>query len=130
MNLLEYATGIQHIGIPTQDFSRSMQFYLDLGMRLDWRTSAEQQNQVAFFSDGSLVIELYQATQTAMHSGAVDHIAIDILDVDAAYRLAQAQGYTLLDDHIQSLPLLEGGVRFFMIEGPNREKIEFCQTMK
>ena len=30
---------------------------------------------------------------------------------------------------IEELPFWENGVKFFMIKGPNEERIEFCQKL-
>ena len=62
-------------------------------------------------------------------SGAIDHIALDVVDIDTAFEIAQAGKYNLLDDSIQFLPFWENGVKFFTILGPNGEKVEFNQRL-
>jgi len=37
--------------------------------------------------------------------------------------------YTVITDGIEELPFWENGVKFFMIKGPNEERIEFCQKL-
>ncbi|MFR0790052.1 MAG: hypothetical protein ACLSHW_04940 [Lachnospiraceae bacterium] len=37
------------------------------------------------------------------------------------------QGYKVLSNGIEELPFWEKGVAFFIIEGPNKERIEFCE---
>ena len=41
----------------------------------------------------------------------------------------KAEGYTLLDDHICSMPFWANGEKYFTIQGPNGEKIEFVQIL-
>lgn len=61
--------------------------------------------------------------------GPVDHIAVDCLDVEAAFALAREKGYEIVSDGIEELPFWERGVRFFMIAGPDGERIEFDQKL-
>ena len=35
----------------------------------------------------------------------------------------------MLDQQVNGLPFWENGVKFFTIEGPNKEKIEFCEKL-
>lgn len=64
-----------------------------------------------------------------MESGAIDHLAIDVTDVEAAYRLAQEQGYEIVSDGVEFLPFWNNGVKYFILLGPNRERIEFNQYL-
>ena len=64
-----------------------------------------------------------------MKSGAIDHIAIDVTDVEAAYALAQEQGLQIVSNGIEALPFWEKGVRFFIVLGPNQERVEFNQYL-
>jgi hypothetical protein len=77
----------------------------------------------------NLTVELYEDGKAAMKNGAVDHVALDVTDIEKAFELVKAGGYELLDREIQSLPFWERGVRFFTIVGPNHEKIEFSQRL-
>ena len=64
-----------------------------------------------------------------MQSGAIDHIAIDVVDVEAAYRLAQEQGYQIVSNGVEFLPFWQKGVKFFILLGPNQERVEFNQYL-
>ncbi|MDR3170635.1 MAG: VOC family protein, partial [Treponema sp.] len=65
----------------------------------------------------------------ALHkTGAIDHIAIDTTDIDAAFAEVTKSGLTVVSA-IQSLPFWDKGIKFFKIEGPNKELIEFCQIL-
>ena len=128
MNLRESfkknVTGIQHLGIPTRNIRATMDFYRNLGFETIW-----ENGEVAFMQLGTLVIETYLAEETAQRNGAIDHVALNVNDIEAAWRDAQACGYETQDTEINFLPFFERGVKFFTIIGPNREKVEFNQFL-
>lgn len=128
MDLNNYATGIQHIGIPTNDIHETVTFYQSLGFSLAFSAN-NQGEEVRFLQFGNLMIETYQNRMAVLSSGAIDHIAIDVTNIDELFEAIKAAGYTMLDQQVNSLPFWENGVRFFTILGPNKEKIEFCQKV-
>lgn len=128
MNIKDFTTGVQHIGIPTNDIEKTIEFYHTLGFQTALRT-VNGAEEVAFLQLHNLVIETYQNRQAAMAYGAIDHIAIDVKDIDNLFETVRATGLALLDKQVNSLPFWEHGVKFFTIEGPNREKIEFCERL-
>ncbi len=128
MNLKEHCTGIQHIGIPTNDLERTIHFYEDLGFEVVLRTQNGNEN-VAFLQLHNLVIETYENHQAVMTTGAIDHIALDVKRIDDLFEWVKLQGFHLLDSQVNRLPFWENGVRFFTIMGPNKEKIEFCEKL-
>ena len=123
-NFKANTTGIQHLGIPTEDLKTTVYFYHGLGFETIWNNDT-----VYFLQLGSLVIETYYADAAAKLNGAIDHVALNVNDVEAAWRDAQACGYETEDTEINFLPFFEKGVRFFTIIGPNREKVEFNQIL-
>lgn len=124
----ELADGLQHIGVPAKDLQESVAFYESLGFVQVWPDKADMAG-VAFLRLGSCVIETYAAEQTAKCAGAVDHIALNVCDIEAAFAAVRAGGYRMLDESIQALPFYQNGVRYFTILGPNEEKIEFNQIL-
>ena len=48
----------------------------------------------------------------------------------AAEQWVKEQGYTILSDGMEKLPFWENGVAFFIIQGPNQERIEFCERKR
>ena len=64
-----------------------------------------------------------------MQAGAVDHIAIDVKDIEKVYSMIDRAGLNSTQDTIHFLPFWEKGVKFFTIEGPNKEKVEFSQYL-
>lgn len=130
MNLQELTAGIQHIGIPTNDIEKTVAFYNGLGFETALRTKNEAAGEpVAFLRLKNLTIETYETRAAKNRAGAIDHIALNVADIDRAFQAAKAEGYSLLDKEVQFLPFWEHGVRFFTIEGPNAEKIEFSQML-
>ena len=127
----KFATGVQHIGIPTNDMNATIDFYQRLGFTLAFETVIKEENcRVCFFKFGNLCIEAYENHQAVMKSGAIDHIAIDTTDINAAFEFAKNGGFKMLNKEIQSIPSFwANGVKFFKIEGPNLEIIEFCQIL-
>ncbi|KAA6300770.1 MAG: hypothetical protein EZS26_003072 [Candidatus Ordinivivax streblomastigis] len=130
MNIRKNITGLQHIGIPTNDIAKTIDFYQGLGFESIYQTYNESADEkVAFLQLGNLVIETYENKAIEMRKGAIDHIALDVTDIDHVFQEIRANGYKILDDAVQSLPFWEHGVRFFTIVGSNEEKIEFCERI-
>ena len=130
MTMKEIATGLQHIGVPTGDMDATIHFYHALGFETIFETvNAEAGGRVNFFKLGDLVIETYEVTDPAKAPGAVDHIAINVKDIEEAFRFVNEAGLNNTNDIIHSLPFFENGVKFFTIEGANKEKVEFNQFL-
>lgn len=126
MKLGGFCTGLQHVGLPTNDMDVTIAFYEGLGFENVYETVNEAANErVAFLRLGTLTVEAYENKQAVMHSGAIDHLALDVKDIDGCYKEALAQGYEVVSNGIEALPFWENGVRFFIILGPNKERIEF-----
>lgn len=122
-------TGIQHIGLPTKDLEATIQFYEGLGFQVANRSETPDGVPVVFLKLNNCVMESWVETNPALRNGAIDHISLDVRDIDAAYEEAVAGGYRITTNGIEALPFWEKGVRFFKIEGPNKESIEFCQIL-
>ena len=143
MEIKEFTTGVQHIGIPTNDIKKTIEFFQLLGFDIAFRT-INGPEEVAFLQLHNLVIETYQNHQAKMEYGAIDHIAIDVKNIDALFEEVKAKAIEaekaasekqatplcrMLDTQVNGLPFWEKGVKFFTIEGPNKEKIEFCERL-
>ena len=128
--LREQLNGIQHVGIPTNDIEATIEFYGKLGFEVALQTVNEEANEkVAFLKLNNLVIETYENKAAKMESGAIDQVAIDVKDIEKVYELINQADLNTTRDIIHFLPFWENGVRFFTIEGPNKEKIEFSQYL-
>ena len=130
MDAIKYMKGIQHIGIPTNDLEKTIAFYQRLGFIIAHQTINEKANErVAFLQFGNLIIETYENHIATLRSGAIDHLAIDVKEIDQLYKEIKTAGFHILDDSVQYLPFWEKGVKFFTILGPNAEKVEFCERL-
>lgn len=130
MDIKNYCTGIQHIGIPTNDIEETIRFYESLGFHVALATMNKKANEmVAFIQLHNLVIETYENKSAALQNGSIDHIAIDVKNIDSLFEEIKAKGFSLLDMQVRSLPFWDNGVKFFTIVGPNKEKIEFCEKL-
>lgn len=116
--------GVQHIGIPTNDMNKTVEFYEELGFGVVFKAA-----NVKFMKIGNLVIEIYIAEKVNNFYGAIDHIALDVIDIEEVYKEICKKNLNTLNDVIHFLPFWEKGVRYFTIEGPNKERIEFSQIL-
>lgn len=120
------ATGVQHIGVPTNDIEKTIAFYEKLGFKNVHQVDNNGE-LVAFLKLGDLVIETYQNGKAVGTAGAVDHIAINVTDVDAVRAIIDGMGLEVIE--AGQLPFWTNGVKYFTILGPNQEKLEFNQYL-
>jgi catechol 2,3-dioxygenase-like lactoylglutathione lyase family enzyme len=127
---LENFLGLQHIGLPAKDFNKTLEFYQSIGFKETMRTYVgEQDHPVLFLKKGNLVLEVYQSENAKHQTGAIDHIALDVNDIEKIHDEITQPGLDSFKGTIESLPFWENGVRYFTILGPNGEKVEFCQRL-
>lgn len=128
--LMDYCDGIQHIGIPTENLAETRDFYLELGFEVAHEAEfGDAPTHVCFLKFNNLVLECYETAASEKKAGAVDHIAINCTDIDGAYAFAIQKQYHIVSDGIEALPFWEKGIRFFIFEGPNKERIEIDQIV-
>ena len=126
----DFALGLQHVGLPTNDLKATIAFYESLGFETVYQVRNEAAGEdVAFLRLKNLTIEAYENGRAAMQSGAIDHIAIDVSDAEAAYRLAQEQGCQIVSPGVEFVTFWQMGVKFFILLGPNQERVEFNQYL-
>ena len=125
------ANGISHIGIPTGKLDESKAFYQARGFQpvLD-TTFDHSSNRVSFLECSNLCLELYESDDVQGKSGAIDHFALDVEDIQTVYEWLCANHYSMLTSGIEYLSFFEHGVAYCIIEGVNGEKIEFNQRLK
>ena len=58
MKIKDYCSGIQHIGIPTNDIEKTKAFFKDLGFEIAYSTVNDGE-KVAFLRIGNLTIETW-----------------------------------------------------------------------
>ncbi len=130
--------GFQHLGLPVTDIARSRAFYERLGFRAVFETTLPAEGgaiQVAMLDLSGFVLELYQlvgadlAGIAARGDGHVDHLALNVADIEQAWEAARAAGLTPLEDAPVFLPFWDKGCKYFTVRGPDGEKVEFNQIL-
>jgi catechol 2,3-dioxygenase-like lactoylglutathione lyase family enzyme len=121
--------GVQHIGIPTNDLEQTQVFFQALGFSCTYCAVIGAGKHVRFFKRDDVMIEAFETDNPLKTGVNIDHIALDVSNIEDAYREAIEQGYRPLEGEICFLPFFENGVRFFTLVGPNNEKIELNQKL-
>lgn len=121
-------TGIQHIGIPTNDFDKTVDFYSTLGFEVAFQT-VNGTSKVAFLRLNDLVIETSENNNINTEAGAINHLAIDVNGIEEAYKFICDNNLNNTNDSIHFLPFWDNGVKFFTIQGPSGERVEFSQML-
>lgn len=117
---------IAHIGYQVSDITQSLAFYEPLGFKQQQRFSKSSPQgtiEVAFIEMGDAVLELYQlpgGTPFDAPRCGIDHLALEVSDIDAVQKALTALGYPLDEG-----PIEEKHVRFVLIRGPDGERLEF-----
>lgn len=128
MALKDDINGLQHTGIPVRSVEEARTFYETLGFESRWTMTRDNGQTVLFMENNGFMLELYDKEEAPGRSGAINHFALDVSDIDKTYEDVKALGYKVIDGGvIHDLPYWEKGVRYFIIEGPNQERVEFCQ---
>lgn len=128
MEVRDYVAGIQHLGLPVKDMEQTLKFYRDLGFE-EVSSTINNRSRVVFVKQRNLIIEIYEEKKTTGKPGAIDHMTLDVTDIEKTFEIVRALGYKMLDTEIQFLPFWEHGVKFFTIMGLNGEKVEFSQML-
>ena len=124
--------GFQHVGLPTNDIEATIAFYKTLGFEVA-STCDLPTDKVAFLTLKGICIETYQsltANNAKGFDGAIDHICVDVDDIEATLEAVKAAGLKPINDEIEFLPFWEKGVRFFKVLDPNNAPVEFCEILK
>ena len=118
--------GLSHIGIFAKDIDASIDFYKRLGFSLDNEASVSDV-RLAFLSAGTCIIELIGKDESRA-AGVVDHIAMEVDDIDAAVADAIKSGIAIGANDVKFVDIL-GGVKNVFFNGPNGERLEFFQHL-
>lgn len=119
---------LQHIGIPTNDMDKTVEFYKKIGFEVSHETK-DGDVRVVFLKLKALVLETYENNAAALCNGAVDHIAFDVVDIEEAYKFITGLQIKILTE-ITFLPFWEKGIKFFIAQDQNLERLEFAQYVK
>ena len=93
MSVVQWTTGIQHIGIPTSDIETTIRFYEGLGFQtMHTNQVPANKAKVAFLQLGNLMIETYAEGGNGL-DGAIKQLALNCSDIQAAYTWISEHGY-------------------------------------
>lgn len=137
---LKNVEGWAHLGIPVTNIQQSQKFYEKLGFNavMQCHLGGEKEEEriyITMMQLGDFTIELYQLLPkdlmeiSARKDGHIDHVALDVDDVEAAWEDAHQEKHVFFTDKIESLPIWEKGCKYFIIQGPDGEKVEFNQVL-
>ena len=117
MAIQDDVTGLQHVGIPTNDVEGTMKFYESLGFKKAglFKFDNDSKND-AFMRLGNLTIETWDGDPTAKEDGAINHISLNTPDIEKAFSDAKEAGLNLVDKEIQTIPTFwKNGIKYFNI---------------
>jgi lactoylglutathione lyase len=129
---------IQHIGIPVTDIKISEIFYKKLGFKNVMASTFEYnggKGLVAMMKLKKMIIELYQLPEKEFKkrryrvNGAINHIAFDVDDIDKTFNEVKKAAFNIIEDKPTFLSFWKKGCKYFIITGPDGERLEFNQIL-
>ncbi len=84
---------------------------------------------VYFLKMQNICFELYETKTAVGSNGAIDHVALNVSDIEAVWKLAREANLQIQEKEIQQLPFWKNGIRYFTVLGPNHEVLEFNQIL-
>lgn len=120
-----------HVGFAVDKLEEDVQWYKEV-MGFEEIGKFPIDGEPAYFlKSGDMIYELY--TDNNLPEGArglVDHICYDSDDIEADWEYCKAQGFKFIDKEIVFIPeFWSNGYRYFMIETPAGDKVEFGQIL-
>lgn len=83
-------------------------FYEKLGFEIAFRTVNEAADEkVAFLKLGTLVIETYENKAAALKPGVIDHVAIDVKNIEKVHEMITGAGLNTTQDEVHFLIYLQ-----------------------
>lgn len=83
-------------------------FYEKLGFEIAFRTVNEAADEkVAFLKLGTLVIETYENKVAALKPGVIDHVAIDVKNIEKVHEMITGAGLNTTQDEVHFLIYLQ-----------------------
>ena len=123
---------MDHIGLATNDVEADARWYVDvLGFEVAGKF-VNNGDTVYFLQGKDVMYEMFPAHPLLPEGvrGKIDHFSFRSEDIEKDYAFCVEQGYKITTDGIEGIAAFwEKGVRFFKIESPTGEQIEFCQKV-
>jgi catechol 2,3-dioxygenase-like lactoylglutathione lyase family enzyme len=135
----EMLGGWNHLGIPVTEIEKSKAFYSKFGFQEIMNAEIpvdEDAVKAVMIQKDDFIIELYQLVGDELaeigtrKDGHIDHIALNVVDIEKAYAELQAAGMKMIEDAPVYIAFWDRGSKYFNIRGPDGEKIEFNQIIK
>lgn len=126
--------GLQHFGLPVRNMDTSVAFYRGLGFEPVALKYGLNGYNVAMIKNGDCVIEVYECLAEGKNHiderklGKWDHIALLSENIEAAFQEMVNAGFAIQTDGIESTTIWPSGGKYFIILGPDGERIEFHQV--
>lgn len=129
---------LQHVGIPVTNLENSEAFYKRLGFLPVMHSTflyEGAEGKVAMVKLNDVILELYQMPEPELSkikqrsNGHIDHIAFDVDDIDATFKLLKAHNFSIIEAAPVYLPFWKKGCKYFNISGPDGERLEFNQML-
>lgn len=123
---------LHHIGFPTTCMDETIAFYRTFGAKILYEkmdVDGGRPIRVTLMELAGAVIECYERAATSKCVGAIDHIAFKVDNVEEMYRVCKEKGYRLMEDCAEQIGVSSywpKHTKWFIVYGPNEEKIEFC----
>jgi lactoylglutathione lyase len=130
--------GWSHLGIPVTNIDSSEAFYQQFGFEKVMQAVIpveDQEIKASMMILKGFTLEFYQLLPSDLDEirtrkdGFIDHVALDVNDINQAFKELKASGLSPLEDEPVELPFWENGVKYFFVRGPDGEKIEFNQVL-
>ncbi len=129
MKISENVTGLHHIDIPTSQVVDSMLFYAEIGFEVvDYGSDPETGLPVNVMQAGDLIIMLSGREAADVEDQRI-HFSINVRDAEKALDDVCSRGLNNIDDELHTASWNGGTIRYFTVEGPNKELIQFCQNI-
>ncbi len=117
--------GLCHIGIMTDNAEASVRWYCEkLGFR-PWYAGKMGPMPLTFVEGYGMVVEFVAAGRFE-GMGAVDHIALEVINIEAAVADLRAKGVDIPDPGCAP-DFFPSGMKNVFFKGPNGEKLEFVE---
>jgi len=129
----EMVTGYAHVGLYIKDVERSKKYYTDLlGFTCVSEFTNDFGDQLAFMKSGSMILELIQhKVWMDRKDGLLDHIAMQVDDIEAVSAELKAKGVEFEDDIYFETRISHfvNGVKYQAWRGPDGEHLEIYQVL-
>lgn len=132
--MISGAKGLAHLALYVKDYKATMDFYCNkIGFKSIWDRTTEDpvtgKCESSFLQLGNLVLEILAIEKVHYpQDGTFQHLAIEVDDLDKAYAEAKEMGLNPSEIGVDDGVLT--GSKWFMVQGPDGESVEFSYVKK